>query len=599
MRRFADLFERLDRTTSTNARLDAMAAYFRETPPEDAAWGVYFLIGEKLKRLVKSADLRRWAMREAGIEEWLFRECRASVGDMAETIALLLPERAHDPEPSPEPVLLLETLGEDADAPSERDLSLSRWVERLSVLRHLEPREQERRVVSWWRELSAREVFILNKLMTGALRVGVSRTLVVRALARAFNIEKERVAHRLMGGFEPTPDAFCRLIAPEGSAEDRNVSRPYPFFLASPIAATSDQEADVESLGDAREYLAEWKWDGIRAQLIKRAGEAGGSLTLWSRGDEDLTLRFPEVTAAAARTPGAFVLDGELVAYDHDAQRPHPFGVLQTRIGRTNVHERALREAPGVFIAYDVLELDAADLRSRALVERRRLLEDLLHAHAGDRRAITVSECVVATSWEALRERRASSRSRGVEGLMLKRLDSPYRVGRVRGDWWKWKVEPLTIDAVLTYAQPGSGRRANLLTDYTFSVWRNEPGGELVTITKAYSGLNAKEIETLDKWIRQHTLERFGPVRRVEPTHVFEIGFEAIGVSDRHKAGLALRFPRMLRWRTDKNPHDADTLASVLELLPSRGADAPPAQTVQEADALHPLPEKTEDSRTL
>lgn len=572
MRRFAELFERLDRTTSTNARVEAIADYVRQALAEDAAWGVYFLIGEKLKRLVKSADLRRWAMREAGIEEWLFRECRATVGDMAETIALLLSERVISADRVPEPVLLFESADPSVDDASSEDLPLSHWVERrLLLLRHLSAAEQERRVVSWWRALSAREVFILNKLMTGALRVGVSRTLVVRALAQAFDLEKEMVAHRLMGGFEPTAAGFARLIATGETDGDRAGSRPYPFFLASPIAATSDQEADVESLGNAGDFLAEWKWDGIRAQLIKRAHGSGGSLTLWSRGDEDLTPRFPEVIEAAERTPGAFVLDGELLAYDHDAARPHPFGVLQTRIGRTNVHERALRDAPAVFVAYDLLELESEDLRARTLAERRRMLESLLHAHTHDQRAIMLSERVAASSWDELRAQRAGSRSRGVEGLMLKRLESPYRVGRVRGDWWKWKIEPLTIDAVLTYAQPGSGRRANLLTDYTFSVWRDEPGGELVTITKAYSGLDAKEIETLDRWIRQHTLERFGPVRRVEPLHVFEIGFEAIGESDRHKAGLALRFPRMLRWRTDKQARDADTLMRVRELLPDRG----------------------------
>ena len=573
MRRFAELFERLDRTTSTNARVEAMADYVCQTPAEDAAWGVYFLIGEKLKRLVKSADLRRWAMREAGIEEWLFRECRATVGDMAETIALLLSERSSSPERAPEPVLLFEASDPGVDDQASEDLPLSHWVERrLLLLRHLSAAEQERRVVSWWRALSAREVFILNKLMTGALRVGVSRTLLVRALAQAFELEKEVVAHRLMGGFEPTPAGFARLIATGETEADRAGSRPYPFFLASPVAATSDQEADVESLGNPEDFLAEWKWDGIRAQLIKRAHGSGGSLTLWSRGDEDLTLRFPEVTEAAERTSGAFVLDGELVAYDHDAARPHPFGVLQTRIGRTNVHERALRDAPAVFVAYDLLELESEDLRARTLAERRRMLESLLRARTHDQRSIMLSERVLASSWDELRAQRASSRSRGVEGLMLKRLGSPYRVGRVRGDWWKWKIEPLTIDAVLTYAQPGSGRRANLLTDYTFSVWQDEPGGELVTITKAYSGLDAKEIETLDRWIRRHTLERFGPVRRVEPRQVFEIGFEAIGESDRHKAGLALRFPRMLRWRTDKQARDADTLSRVRELLQDRGA---------------------------
>lgn len=581
MRRFADLFEQLDRTTSTNARVDAMAAYFVHTPPEDAAWAMYFLVGEKLKRLVKSGNLRRWAMAEAGIAEWLFRESYATVGDLAETIALLLPEREVSERVHREvehPLLLMEMVRND-DFLDDGELPLSHWIEqRLLVLRYLTPSEQGRRMTVWWRSLPSREKFILNKLVTGALRVGVSQTLVVRAIAQAFELDRDLVAHRLAGRFEPTPEGFRRLTVPPGETDDLALLRPYPFFLASPLAARSDEKVDVELLGERRDFLAEWKWDGIRAQLIKRSGsESHGhiAITLWSRGDEDLTTRFPEIIDAASRMPEAFVLDGELIAFK--GGRTLPFGVLQRRIGRTRLSERTFREAPVAFIAYDLLELAGEDIRDKPLAKRREMLEALLRGHRGADGGIVLSEAVVGGSWETIAKRRAESRSRGVEGLMLKRLASPYRVGRVRGDWWKWKIEPLTIDAVLTYAQPGSGRRANLLTDYTFSVWMDGPDGDLVTITKAYSGLDQQEIERLDKWIRRHTLERFGPVRRVEPAQVFEIGFEAIGTSDRHKAGLALRFPRMLRWRTDKTPDDADTLAQVRELLPKvrdQGNDA-------------------------
>lgn len=528
MRRFARLYETLDRTTSTNEKVAALGAYFSSAPPEDAAWAVWFLTGRRLKRFLPSRLLAGWAMAEAGIPDWLFEESYASVGDLAETISLVLDGR-----------------GEEATAP---ELPLSRWMsERLLPLRGLLEEEQRRVVTGWWRGLPRWETFVLNKLLTGELRVGVSQTLVERALARIAGVPQPTIAQRLMGTWEPTSSFYEGLFSP-GAEEDG--SRPYPFYLASPL------DQPVEALGERREWLVEWKWDGIRSQLIRR----GGAVHLWSRGEELITERFPElVRAAASLLPDGTVLDGEILAWREG--RPLPFAVLQRRSGRKKITEKVLTEAPVVFVGYDLLEEGGRDARERPLSERREILERILER---GRPLLQVSPRVDALAWEEVGRVREEARDRGVEGLILKRLDSPYRTGRRRGDWWKWKIDPFTLDAVLVYAQPGHGRRANLLTDYTFAVWS---GGELVPVAKAYSGLTDEEIATLDAWIRRHTLQKFGPVRSVEPLQVFELAFEGIAVSPRHKSGIAVRFPRIARWRTDKRPDQADTLEGIRRLL--------------------------------
>jgi DNA ligase-1 len=558
MKRFAALYQRLDGTTSTNAKVAAMVDYFQDVeaaveashpgPRADGAWAVHFLSGGKLKRLVGTGPLRLWAREEAGLPEWLFDESYHSVGDLAETVSLVL-DAAGRTRPE----------GEE----SAEDLPLARWVEeRLLPLKKLDEDEQRRRVTSWWRELDRREVFLLAKLLTGALRVGVSRGLVERALAEASGLPKPAIAHRLMGRWTPSAHSFAALLAPEDGSEDE--SRPYPFYLASPLDLPDGGPAALEQpLGPAGDWVAEWKWDGIRSQLVRR----GGEVYLWSRGEELITERFPEIAEAARSLPDGTVVDGEVLAFRDGA--PLPFALLQKRIGRKSLTDKVLAQAPAALMAYDLLEHGGDDWRDRPLEERRRRLAALLAEAAEEtaaRGVFHLSEQVRAASWGGLAELRSGSRERGVEGLMLKRLGSPYRSGRKRGDWWKWKVDPYAIDAVLLYAQPGHGRRANLLTDYTFAVWAD--GDTLVPIAKAYSGLDDAEIRRLDRWLRRHTRERFGPVRSVEPEQVFELHFEGIRPSSRHKSGVALRFPRMARWRTDKLPADADTLEDVRRLLP-------------------------------
>jgi DNA ligase-1 len=558
VRRFASLFAALDQTNSTNDKVEIMRGYFGATPPSDAAWAVFFLTGRRLKRLVPGASIREWTIAATGIDGWLLEECYAVVGDGAETAALIC-----DQLPS---------------VPSQ-PLSLSEWVEhRILPLRHATPELQESSVLSWVRELDRAQRLMLFKLLTGELRLGVSQTLVVRALAQAADLPVTTMAARLMGEWRPSAIWFEGLMAPGVTADD--LSRPYPFFLASPI----DEGVPVgDILGDISHWLFEWKWDGIRAQIVKRAGAAH----LWSRGDELITTRFPEVMDAAATLPDGTVLDGEVLAFRDE--RPLPFSALQQRIGRQSQVARIARDVPVVFMAYDVLEHESQDVRGEPLRTRRQRLDAIvgavppIAAHSSARElllpfedgpvtefsTLRVSPSVTASSLAELADRRRSSRARGVEGLMMKRLESVYGVGRKRGDWWKWKIDPFTIDAVLIYAQPGSGKRASLLTDYTFGVWDN---GELVPIAKAYSGLTNDEIAEMDRWIRRHTVRRFGPVRHVEPVHVFELGFEAIARSSRHRSGIAVRFPRMLRWRRDKRASDADTLDTLQQLIATHAA---------------------------
>jgi DNA ligase-1 len=527
MRRFAALYDAIDRTTSTNAKVAAMTAYFASAPAADAAWAVFFLTGRRLKRLLPYAAIWEWTQAATGLDDWLLEECYAVVGDGAEVAALVLDQLPTQP----------------AD-----ELSLADWMDqRILRLRVLGPPEQQAAVRAWWSTLDRLQRFILLKLLTGELRVGVSQTLVVRALARAADLPMTTTAARLMGEWTPTATWFETLQSQERTDDDR--SRPYPFYLASPI------EGGAAALGDPRDWLVEWKWDGIRAQLVCR----GGTVHLWSRGEELITQRFPEIASAATRLPDGTVLDGEVLAFRGD--RPLPFSALQQRIGRQKQIAQMARAVPVVFMSFDILEDGGTDIRAEPLAARRSRLDALLASGA----TLRLSPNVAAASWDDLARLRAESRARGVEGFMLKRLSSPYGVGRKKGDWWKWKIDPYTIDAVLIYAQPGSGRRASLLTDYTFGVWHE---GTLVPIAKAYSGLSNDEIAELDRWIRRHTIERFGPVRHVEPIHVFELGFEALARSGRHRSGIAVRFPRMLRWRKDKVAAEADTLEAVARLIP-------------------------------
>ena len=533
MKRFAALFRELDRSTGTLDKRAALIAYFRQAPRHDAAWALFLLSGGKITsaraRIASSGELREWIAEAAGIAPWLVDECYDHVGDLAETLALLL----DDPP-----------LATASDAP------LSIWIEQRLLPVANAPIEQRREVVfDAWRTLDFEQRLLFNKLLTGALRVGVSQRLVQQALAELSGVDIARIAQRMLGAWRPSAGFLTDLLSVETLASDRE--QPYPFFLASPL------EGEPPALGEIAHWLLEWKWDGIRLQLIRR----GGEVALWSRGEERLDGRFPEIEQAAAALPDGTVIDGELLAWQPGQSQPLPFAALQTRIQRLRPGPKTLAQAPARVLAYDLLELAGEDLRAQPLRQRRALLEGVL-ATLGDTR-IVASPLVEAVDWSQAAAQREQARDRGVEGLMLKRAESPYQAGRRRGDWWKWKIDPLTIDAVLIYAQSGHGRRSTLFTDYTFGLWHE---GELVPVAKAYSGLDDAEILELDRWIRAHTTERFGPVRAVEPWHVFELGFEAVNASKRHKSGIAVRFPRILRWRRDKRSEDADSLAALRAL---------------------------------
>ena len=549
MRRFAALYTALDGSGGSNARVEALVAYFSEVDAADAAWALHVLLGKQGKRLITGRRLRQICLEGSPLPEWLFDDCYAQVGDSAETIALLWRQLAPEAAQAPG--------GSDAAA-----APLHHWMEQLlPAAAALEGDAQADAVRHLWRGLSPAELLVANKLLTGGLRVGVGQGLVLRALARLSGLEQALLQHRLMGGFTPSPFAYGALLAPADQAAPVP-SRPYPFFLASPL--------EQQPAGPASDWQAEWKFDGIRGQLIRRSGE----VFLWSRGEELIGAAFPELLEAAGCLANGTVLDGEILVWPAGSNQPAPFAQLQRRLGRKAPGRKLLAECPAAFVAYDLLELGGDDLRQQPLSQRRSALEDLLQVlpettptpAAG---LLRLSPRLPLTAWEQLEPLRQQAASAAAEGLMLKALASPYLAGRRRGHWWKHKRDPFTLDAVLLYAQAGSGRRANLFTDYTFGLWDRQPGaeGELVSFAKAYSGLNDGEITALDRWIRSHTTERFGPVRAVQPMQVFELAFEGLQRSSRHKSGIAVRFPRIARWRQDKPAAEADTLASALELL--------------------------------
>ena len=564
MKRFARLFAELDQSTGTLAKVDALKRYFVDAAPRDAAWAVYFLAGGKPRQVVPSGVLWAIACRRAGIDDWLFDACYQAVGDFAETVAHVLPPPAQ-----------------------ESDLGLAEWIEeRLLALRGLAPEEQALRIASYWDELDTAGRFLLNKLIGGSFRVGVSKLLVQRALAEGAQVDAKLVAQRMMGYTDgrvgPSAERYLHLTA-SAEAGQLDIGQPYPFFLAHQLDAPVAEFAT--RLASPADWIVEWKYDGIRAQVVRR----GSQVWIWSRGEELVTERFPEIAAAVMPLPDGTVLDGEVVVWKDG--RVAPFNLLQQRIGRKTLTKKVLADAPVGFIAYDLLELDGVDLRERPQSERRKRLEVLVAAHP----SIHLSPVETAESWEALAERRQESRERGVEGFMLKHRHARYGTGRRKqddltgGTWWKWKIDPLSVDCVLVYAQAGHGRRASVYTDYTFAVWNRIPADpaeaqavvdaierrvpaapealQLVPFAKAYSGLTDEEFRDVDRAIRRTTLEKFGPVRSVKPTLVFELGFEGINRSTRHKSGIAVRFPRMLRIRGDKPLHEADTLQTLEALL--------------------------------
>lgn len=531
MKKFADLFSDLDQTTKTNAKVDALVEYFNTANVGDAIWAVALLTGRKPKRTVKTAELKTWAIELSGVSEWIFEESYHVVGDLAETITLLLPK-----------------------SESFTEYGLSAMMALLKSLSTKTEEERKHIIQEIWMQLTTEERFVFNKLITGSFRVGVSQQLVIKALAKNFSLAESSVAYQLMGNWTAEDTSLQHLLFNTSIEED--TSKPYPFYLAYQL------DMPLETLGDIRDWQIEYKFDGIRGQIIVRKNE----LFVWSRGEELMTDKFPEFEILKQALPDGTVIDGEILPFD--GEEPMPFHIMQTRIGRKNLSKKSLADAPLAMMCYDLLEHEGVDIRALPMFERREKLEDLLtqiaETNPEAKKVLKLSKVFPCTEAEEMVQLRNVSRDQLCEGLMLKNKDSLYESGRRKGKWWKWKIDPLTVDGVLLYAQKGHGRRADLYTDYTFAVWNGE---ELVPFTKAYSGLTDKELVEVDRWIKKNTLEKFGPVRSVTPGLVFEIAFEGINPSPRHKSGVALRFPRIARWRKDKTIQDANTKQDLLDLI--------------------------------
>lgn len=530
MQRFAQLTDQLISTTRTNEKRDALVAYLADMPDADKVWLIALFTGRRPKRIINSTILAGWCIEVAGIVPWLFYESYHTVGDLAETMSLILP-----PPVNTQGVYTLD--------------------DTMQVMKQLQTAGEEAKkefVIARWKEQSSNINLVFNKLITGGFRIGVSDNLVMQALAVYTHKDVQEIAHLISGNWDPYTTTFTELIHESNVVVDD--SKPYPFFLAYPV------EGEVDKLGDPDEWQVEWKWDGIRGQLIRR----GGGLYLWSRGEELITDKFPEIESLLPLLPDGIVLDGEILSYRDGL--PISFQYLQTRITRKKVNKKQLEEAPVVFMVYDMLEYNGVDIRSLPMEERRQHIETLVATVQSPN--LVLSPLVQFANWDELPALMATARERGCEGFMLKRRTSPYQAGRRRGDWWKWKIEPMTIDAVMVYAQKGHGKRGELYTDYTFAV---KDGETLVPFAKAYSGLTDKEIAAVDRFVRQNSIDQFGPVRTVRPELVFEIGFEGIAASNRHKSGVAVRFPRILRQRTDKKAEDINTLEDLKKMLEQYG----------------------------
>ena len=525
MKDFATLINALDSTNKTSLKQEAIAHFLQVASSQDKLWFLALFTGKKPKRNVNSSFMKIWAMEVAQIPEWLFVESYSSVGDLGETISLLLPP------------------------PQEKiELSLSEWMQKIIDLKDKTEEEKKEFVLKAWKSLDYIERFIFNKLLGGSFRIGVSSKTLINTLAKFYDLDASVVTHSIMGHWNPQEVDFDGLI--KGDYTDTHLSKPYPFCLAYAL------EKDLEDLGDANNWLVEYKWDGIRGQFIKRNHE----VFIWSRGEELVTDQFPEIKEELLKWSGNFVIDGEILAFKDD--KVLNFNELQKRLNRKNLSKKMLEEIPIVVFTYDLLEWEKQDFRTKPMKERRLKLEELLENNPSEK--IIISEKINFQDWQQLPKIRENARDINSEGLMLKNLHSPYHTGRKKGDWWKWKIDPLTIDAVLIYAQKGSGRRSGFYTDYTFAVKKDD---KLVTIAKAYSGLTDAEIQEVSKFISRNVVEKFGPVRTVKPELVFEIAFEGIGFSSRHKSGVALRFPRILRWRKDKKATDIDDIEDIKKLI--------------------------------
>ena len=526
MEQFSQLFNQVDGTTSTNKKINAIVDYFKVASDQDKVWTIGIFSHKRPKRGITTTQLRTWAAEYADIPLWLFEETYHIVGDLAETISKVIPNDQMTTDPK----------------------SLTEWIDIIKTIKSKDEEDKKEIILQSWKSLDTTGRFLFNKLLTGGFRMGVSQKTIVKSLSKYLDIEESIIAHRLMGDWDPSDTTFYQLLLSEDDSQ--NLSKPYPFYLAYAL------DKDIDTLGNIDEWIAEYKWDGIRGQLIKREK----NVYLWSRGEDLINVQFPEFEILKEHQ-GDFVVDGEILVYRDN--KLGNFNDLQKRLGRKSVSKKMLSELPASIMLYDIMEIDGEDIRELSQIRRRKILEKL-YKDLDSKFPIRLSELIQSDSWSQLESIRSLARNKDAEGLMLKSKAGSYKTGRKKGDWYKWKLDPMTIDAVMLYAQRGHGRRANLYTDFTFAV---KDGDNLVTFAKAYSGLKDTEFKEITQFVRKNTKERFGPVSSVKPELVFEIAFEGIAKSSRHKSGVALRFPRILRWRKDKTPDQINSLDDLKSFL--------------------------------
>jgi DNA ligase-1 len=532
MNEFANLIHDLSVTNSLSEKKFLLLNYFSNAEDNDKLWALALLFGKKPKKTINTTQLKQYCIELTGIQEWLFETSYQMVGDLAETISLFINNQK---------------IKADTNL-SKVKHTLTFYLHHLTSLNLCSEDEKKKYILSQWETLNQNECFVFNKMITGGFRVGVSTSLISSVISQLLNKPLSEVHHRLSGNWTPHTVTWETLLVNEIS----DLSKPYPFYLCYALE-NIDKEFSPE------EWYAEKKWDGIRGQIIKRENQ----IFIWSRGEELINEQFPEIAELNDILPNGTTLDGEIVCISKgDYLTPMPFNLLQKRLGRKKPGNQILSEIPVIFIAYDILEWEGKDIRNEILSKRRNLLD--LFIHSLNPGKILISPLIEFKNINDLKKIRDKARLDKVEGIMIKRKNSVYLTGRKKGDWWKWKTDPYTIDCVLIYAQAGHGRRGGLYTDYTFAV---KDGDKLVPFTKAYSGLTDKEIKEVDVFIKRNAVEKFGPVRTVKPELVFEIAFEDIQESKRHKSGVALRFPRILRWRKDKKQDEINTLEDLKSLL--------------------------------
>ena len=525
MKAFSLMYRRLESTTSTLKRTAIIADFFRQASDKDKLWTIALFTHKRPRRTITTSYLRLWAAELANIPNWLFEDTYHIVGDLAETIAKIIPPPTYT-----------------------SDNSLSYWVEMLIALKDKEEADKKEAILEAWKILDTDSRFLFNKLITGGFRIGVAQRTIVKALSAVLDQEENVIAHKLMGNWSPLAISYEELLLSDDPTADS--SKPYPFYLASPL------DSPLDKLGSAGEWYAEYKWDGMRGQLIKR----DKNVFLWSRGEELIIDQFPEFITLR-NVESDFVIDGEILVFRDNQIKG--FDHIQKRIGRKKVSKKILESHPAIMMAYDIMELNNNDIRELSQANRRIKLESLIDQNDFSN-LIKISPLISFNDWSALGQIRNLAREKNAEGLMLKSKLGPYKTGRKRGDWYKWKVDPMTFDGVLLYAQRGHGRRANLYSDFTFAV---KDGDNLVPITKSYIGLTDNELTQISQFVRKNTIERFGPVSSVTPKLVFEVGFEGISKSNRRKVGISLRSPRILRWRHDKSVNEIDSLSDILRFL--------------------------------